>query len=154
MTTLKLKYFTLILLLGVFAISACKTNKFKTSAEVWTVKQSNDMLVLGARGYANNEREAILNAEKRAFETLFYQGISNSSYKLPMIHSSERNNAFLDSFFETGDYRNFITSSSIISPLAKNKVKNTKELDIELNINTFALRRHLEENGVIKKFGF
>lgn len=147
-------FFTTVTLSVILMTSACKTNKFKTSSEVWVVEQSNDMLVLGARGYANNEREAIFDAENRAFETLFYRGLPNSSYKLPMIHSSERNNPFLDNFFEAGDYRNFITSSSIISPLAKNKVKKTKELDINLNINTFALSRYLEENGVIKKFGF
>ncbi len=149
---INIHYFFIMLLAGIF-LTACKTNKFRTSSEVWTVRQENDILVLGARGYGNKEGEAILDAEKRAFETLFYRGLPNSSYKLPMISDSDRNASAISNFFNSATYRNFITGSTVITPLSKNKVKKTNELDIELSINSFALRRHLENIGIIKKFG-
>ncbi len=148
-----IKYFFIIFAIVTACLTACKTNQFRTSAEVWTVREDKDLLVVGARGYANNEREAMLDAEKRAFETLFYRGFPNTSYKLPMISNDNNTSSLLSNFFSTGTYRNFISSSVVTSPLKKDKVKRTKQLDMKLVINTFSLKRHLEQNGIIKKFG-
>jgi hypothetical protein len=131
-----------------FSLNSCKT-PYKTSAESWMIRESKDVIVIGAKGYGNNERSALLDAEKRAFETLFYHGIPNSSYRRPLLENGRQDEAKVRQLFSSNDYRNYITNSNIISDLTRNKTKGTKELNAEVLINVFSLKRQLQEDEII-----
>ena len=55
-------------------------------------------------------------------------------------------------FFDKGFYKTFFILSQE-SNISKN-IRGNKQLDIIMKININALRRDLEQNGVIRKFGY
>lgn len=145
----------LCLVAAALFFASCGAKRTIPSAEVWNVSQNKDILVLGAKGYGNKDADAVTDAEQRAFRTLLFRGVPNTAYKLPLAPDGESaKQSFFNEFFSSGEYRNFITSSKVTAPLQKNKDKNLKELALEVGINTFSLRKHLENEKVINKFGF
>lgn len=96
-------------------------------------------------------------ASKRAFEQLMFIGLPNSAnYRLPLTPNMSRNtneNAFLKTFFESRDYRRFITE---ISPYRwKERSYNyRKNIRFRVTVNGDAFRKYLEQNNQIRKFGY
>lgn len=151
---MQIKIFVLLSLLTVVLLTAtnCK-NPYRMASESWMIRESKDILVIGAKGYGRDKRSAQMDAEKRAFEVLFYQGIPNSSYRFPMLEKGKQDEGKVASFFSSNEYRNFVTDSKLLGKPSFNKTKRTKEVDAEVTINVLALRRHLEQKGTIQKFG-
>jgi len=133
---------------------ACKSTY--PSAEVSYIDSvGKDILIIEAKGYGKNQRVAMNDAEKRAFETLFFKGIPNSSYRFGMMPDKEiEKQHFLQTFFETQKHREFIVASNITSPVSRNQQKKAKELALQVHINTLSLRKYLEHQGAVHKFGF
>lgn len=143
----------LIVLLFLCA-TACKSTY--PSAEVSYIDNTGkDILILEAKGYGNNKTKAMNDAEKRAFETLFFRGIPNSTYRFGMMPNEEhKQKRFLQGFFITQKHREFITASTVTSSLTRNKQKKTNELAMQISINTLSLSKYLEQEKVVHKFGF
>lgn len=107
-----------------------------------------------AAGFGKKPEAARLDAEMAAFRHILFQGIPGTPYNLPMVPDesvSKRDHAaFYKGFFEKDGYREFIMTSNT-GPL--NKVDGNKRMDIQMKVNMDALRRHLEKNEIIRKFG-
>ena len=141
----------IILLLMNFA---CKST-YPSSEVNYIDNVGKDILIVAAKGYGNNQRVAMNDAEKRAFKTLFFKGIPNSSYRFGMMPNKETEKQyFLQAFFDTQKHREFIVASNITSPISRNQQKKAKELVLEVQINTLSLRKYLEHQDVVHKFGF
>jgi hypothetical protein len=60
--------------------------------------------------------------------------------------------SFYDKFFDGGGYRSFIMNRN--DSYTPKKVKNGYRSEVTIKINIASLRRELEQNQVIRKFGF
>lgn len=96
-------------------------------------------------------------ASKRAFEQILFIGLPNSiNYRLPLTPNASLNredNPFLKQFFESKDYRRFI--SEIVSIREQQRSTNyRKNMRFRVTINGDAFRKYLEQNSQIRKFGY
>jgi len=104
-----------------------------------------------------NIDEAKKNAEINAFNAILFRGIPGSDIGNAMVgtneseHKSNHSDYFRE-FFQNMRYRTFVMSSEAISPIVQQK--GYQKITVALTINLNALRRDLEQSGVIRKFGF
>jgi hypothetical protein len=137
---------------------SCSPTKNSISHPTVTIALPNDeagTIIIRSSGEGRTEAEAVQNAEIKAFTTIFYQGFPSSVQKRPLIGNrkeAEGNSRFFEDFFKGGGYKTFIMQSFNYS------LSRTRNKDIFLNrdikIDLNSLRAHLENQGIIKKFGF
>ena len=155
-----------IFLFGVI-LYGCKVQQ--PSAEVNATSGDKTTITVRSTGVGKNLKEATIDAERRAFDILFFRGIPQSQQEYPMIGTNEntekqKHKAFFDEFYGSdkdkkkglrGRYGTFIISSSKISNSNKT-IGNVrgKEVTVEMRINLLSLRRELENSKITRKFGF
>jgi len=148
-----------IIILAVLAlfITNCGPKVFTPlTAEVTVLKEEkNKTIELQSIGYGNDRYEAINDAERKAFEIIFFRGIPNTSVEKPMIGADEaslvsQHKAYFDSFFKER-YRSFIMSSYV--SISYEKIDKIFTGANNVKINLLSLKRDLEEQKVIRKFG-
>ncbi|PWL38105.1 hypothetical protein DKG77_07375 [Flagellimonas aquimarina] len=141
----------------VLLLMACGSNKHGDfdSAEVNYISNDRlESLTVSSFDIGENQEEAIFNAKRLAFQNLFFRGISNSPFNKPLIGINEhveykKHKDYLNSFYNSR-MGTFITNYT----QSVSKVKRGKRsARIDMTINMLALRKDLEENGIIKKFG-
>jgi len=156
-----MKIFTLLpTIMFIMLITACGSQKkfipFQRTGEVTFVNhETPGTILLNTVGYAANRAEAFMYAERNAFENLFFKGIPGSSQKSPMIENEEKaiygHRKFFDNFFKTGEYRKYLLNSVLIDERnSSSGVIITQEVKIDIN----ALRKLLEREQIVRKFGF
>jgi hypothetical protein len=139
------------------ATSCAKKIVAPLTAEVNVVNEDKHKTIeLRSIGFGKNTQEAIYDSEKKAFEILFFRGIPNTSIENPLIGSNEneiisKHSLYFKRFFESR-YKSFIMSAYESSPNQKNKGVTSVVSDIKINI--LSLKKDLESNNVIRKFGF
>lgn len=107
-------------------------------------------------GYGNGRHSAIEDAQKKSFFVILFRGIPNTNYNYPLIENEvsfrEKNANFNKDFFDNGLYKSFIISNSESS----NLISTSRGFKIFMNIeiNYEALRKYLEQNSIIRKFGY
>lgn len=150
-----------IALIGVsFIILSCATKKSYPSAEViFLSKKSENVISIQSTGYGNNDINAIKNAEARAFEIILFMGLPNSEYRDPLIANEQMARQsymqYFNNFFDKEGYRYFIISSkSTKFKIEKDKQSKFKKQQSIISINISSLRKDLEKNGIIRKFGY
>lgn len=144
---------------AIFLLWSCggaKTDYNFNSAKVsYLSSEGLETLSVRSIGLGDNEEQAKYQAERLAFENLFFRGISLSPYSKPLVGIDEKEHlqkhaGYFNDFFG-GRMQTFILSSSQSTP--KQKSKGTTRLTMDLKINTKSLKKDLEEHGVIRKFG-
>ena len=142
------------LLLTVLAFCNCSTKlQFAQTSEVKYNSYVDGVITVNTIGFGNNKSESIYQAEKNAFEVLFFRGLPESPLNKPLIDNEQVKNeksSFFKSFYSENRYKSFITYSNLMSEYTK---KQQSISNIEMSINVSALRKELESNGIIKKFG-
>lgn len=112
---------------------------------------------LRAIGFAKKKNNSIENAARGAIYAVLFHGISGSPYSLPMINneSEQLKNPIVRELLENG-YKSFFTSMVNISEEKKiRKFDGIKGIETvnEFTINIDAIRKYLEQNNIIRKFG-
>jgi len=163
----------LALLLSAF-FTQCKTTQttYFPNAELEYIKAEGDQLTIRMLGYGVNEQTAIFDAQKNAFDNLFFRGIPNSSYNNPLIGIDEnaiknKNSNYFQEFYGNKRALNFINRYALIAAdkttvLAKKITNRNVTLDnvesiaafIEITINIKSVRKDLENHKVIRPFGY
>jgi len=145
-------FFTIILL------TSCSKKMYSPlTAEVNVVSEDKHKIIeVRSIGFGDSKESAFYDSEKKAFEILFFRGIPNTSVETPLIGSNEselmnKHSKYFESFFKNR-YKSFIMSISESSPSQKNKGVISVVSDIKINI--LSLKKDLEENGLVRKFGF
>jgi len=145
-----------IILLGLCLVS-CGSNQHASfdSAKVrYVANDRRESITVNSTDIGYKTEDALFNAKKLAFQNLFFRGIANSPFNTPLIGINEQaefkeHKGYLNSFYEERMGTFIIQSSESVS-----KLKGGKRLaKIEMTINMLALRKDLEENRIIKKFG-
>ncbi len=107
-------------------------------------------------GYGRGKNAAFDDAQKKAFFVLLYRGIPNSEYIYPLIENevefAKNNPNFMKDFFDSKLYKSFIISNTESSSLTS--TTKGQRLYLDIVINYLALRRYLEQNSLIRKFGY
>ena len=108
-------------------------------------------------GYGKNVKTASVDAENNAIKTLLFAGAQDTSYRLPFISDNKEtietnNKTFFDNLYKN-DYKNFIESSVIVTAFGKDAQKR-KCITMDICVRAEHLRKYLENNGIIRKFGF
>lgn len=121
------------------------------------ISETKDDITVSVLVYAKNERTASADSKLYAINTLLFRGISNSSCNRPMVGTNEeeiknKHSNYFDSFYNNR-YITFITSAIAKSKLAKDETKR-KCMLFEITIQKHSLKMDLENNGIIRKFGF
>ena len=149
----------LFLILAIGLISGCKsTAPMLKTAEAKYVSASSGTITMNSIGFGNNQSDAKTDAEKNAVDVLLFRGLPGSPQATPLISISEseaktKYSDYFTSFYKNERYKTFITSSRPTSALQKNgKGKNSMYCDITVNLNS--LRLDLEQQQVIRKFGY
>jgi len=143
-----------------FLSTGCKTKAYPVTAETTYLNSpGTGMVNLLAVGYGANERTAELDTYITAFSMILFKGLpAFGALKLPMIENEAKarseHRAFFTKFFDDRGYLQFVTDQGGLSKLGKADQQGNIRVQKNLGINYDALRRHLEQEGVIRKFGY
>lgn len=146
------------ILLLFFALASCASNKnFQSRSEVIFLKESTSQLVyVTSVGYGKNREDAISNAQKNAVHVILFIGIPQSSAKNPLVVnenvSRSNNSSYFENLLNGSRYKIFIAESAESSNLIN--MKGSYKIYMNLTINRAALQNDLEQNSVIRKFGY
>lgn len=154
--TKKLIWYTSYTILIVALVCSCKTKQVLTNVSIKD-DSNRDILYLSSTGYGKTEEEATLDAYKRALDVVLFRGFPQSSSPLrdPLIMDKHRavsaNEAFFNSLYEDRLLSELILSSSQVG--RSEKQGGTHESYYNITFNLRLLRKRLQDEGIIKKFG-
>jgi hypothetical protein len=127
-----------------------------SSQVTFSNKDEVGTMTVKSQGFGRKENAAITDAQKNAFNTLLFRGIPGTEFSVPLIDNENEarsnNMEYFTKFFEEGYYHNFIMSSTLSE--APVKVKGGKLYSVEIKINYNSLKTELEQNNIVRKFGF
>ncbi|WP_439131842.1 hypothetical protein [Polaribacter sp.] len=171
--TNKLNYILPLLFILFLNISCgSKQVAFFPTSELTYQSYTGDILNVRVLGYGVNENAAIEDAQIRAIETLFFRGIPNSSISKPLVSYNEKtakqkNPAYFNEFFGSKKFLTYISESIFVGgqkqkviatkinkKQAKQEMVDALVVAVDVLINVKPLRKDLEQNNIIRKFGF
>ena len=148
--------YSILWLIIILSISSCTKKPIQT-AEVNLINTAEGTITLRSIGYGKTEKDAFVHAEKQAFEIILFRGIPRSQVENPLIENEgearSKHAAYLDNFFTEQMYKTFIMSSYTTTAFGKDKLHGGR-IALDIKINLFSLRKELEKNNLIRKFGF
>lgn len=147
-------FFLSVVILG---LHSCSPKLHPHSAEVsFIYKEAQGTIALKSIGYGNNQTDAVTDAQKNAFEVLLFKGLPGTELNIPLIENESevksKYSEYLKKFFDEGIYKSFMMSSTESSNLIK--IKGGKKIAVDVKINYNSLRKDLEKNQLIRKFGY
>jgi hypothetical protein len=134
------------------------SKKMIPTAEVNFVSGNEGTIIMRSIGVGSNQMEAIADAEKSAINVILFRGLPESAQKIALIGTSEseemdKNKDYFEKFYNQKRYKTFIMSSIPVSDLIKQN-GGQKSIAADVKVNLLALRKDLEQNNIIRKFGF
>ncbi len=145
-----------LLALALAAFIHCKAKVITQTAEVNYLNSQDAVLFLRSSGYGKSNLESLESAQRNAFEILLFRGIPGSQQSLPMVSINEKekevSKKYFEAFYDQGRYKTFITSTQPYTDYQSTKAG--KRVTIDLGINLKSLRADLEQNNIIRKFGY
>lgn len=147
----------IVLLTGLWACNTAKTTipYFRTGEVEFVKAEMPGTVTLISNSNASTYNDALLFAERNIFENLFFKGVPGSPQATPFIANEQEslsvNKDFYSHFFNDGVYRRYVTKFYVIE---KNTHKNGVSLREEVTIDLKALRTYLENEKIIRKFGY
>lgn len=148
-------FYIMIIILTIFGCSP-KVVNYETSEVNFISKETNGTITLKSLGYGNNLETAVANAQIKCFDVLLFKGIPGTELNVPLIENEivakQNNSNYFIKFYEQNYYKSFIMSSTESSNLID--LKTGKKIFVDIKINFNSLRKDLEQNHIIRKFGF
>lgn len=145
------------LIIGVFvflSILSCN-KKFIPSSSISASNYNQSSLVFNVNNSGNTREAAVSNALSMAFETLFFIGAPGTNSNLPLFEGKNNNGrSYFKNFMESQKYKPFIVSIENILLDPYQKKFTPINISLKVVINVESLRRFIEGEGEIRKFGF
>lgn len=152
----QLNIFILILFTGLIA---CKTKNISyPTAEVVLLSENKDgTITLKSAGYGKDFQDAVTDAQMNAFDILLFRGIPGSNrFKNPIIMDENmvknQHKEYFDTFYSKAYFNTFMVNSVVSSN--EIHLEKGKKVFVDVTINTNSLLRDLEQNNIIRKFGY
>ena len=144
-----------ILFLSVL-VSGCKPMYY--THQVNFLEEKAQTISLRCVGYGKDRFAAINDAEQTAFKTLLFRGIPESQQKDALVstnesESSQKNSNYFNELLSKGRYKTFITSSIPVSDIEHYR-GTMKQITVDVKINLYGLRKDLEQNNIVRPFGY
>jgi len=122
------------------------------------ISEQGSNLTIRATGYGKRKIGALDAAEKNAINTLLFRGISGTQNWIPLVCIDEETakneyQQYFDNLFNHGRHKSFIISSVPVSDYSKTKYK-AWSITTDVVINVSSLRKDLETQGIIRRFGY
>jgi hypothetical protein len=153
-----LKKISALVLLVLLSVTYSCSKKTLPTSEVNYLSGNDGTITMRAIGNGTNQQEAISEAEKNVINVLFFRGLPESEQKIALIGTNEseeieKHKQYFEKFYTQKRYKTFIMSSIPVSDFAKQN-GGAKSLALDVKVNLVALRKDLEQNNIIRKFGF
>ena len=148
---------TIYLIIAILGLHSCSPKLQPYSGEVnFLYKEAQGTIAVKSTGYGKNQSDAVMDAQKNAFKVLIFKGLPGTELNVPLIENENdaksKHADYFKKFFDEGNYKTFMMSSTESSNLIK--MKGTKKITVDVKINYNSLRKDLEQNQLIRKFGF
>ncbi|WP_179320196.1 hypothetical protein [Winogradskyella helgolandensis] len=149
---------TIIVACAVLMLIACKATPTPLVADVTYKSYEKQIMSVASIGYGSKLETALENAQKNAIDVILFRGVPNSSLNTPLVGTNESNakqthQSYFEEFYANKRYTSFITQSVSNTPIKKLENGN-KGIKATIKVNIEALKRDLESNGIIRKFGY
>ena len=153
-----LKWFCIFLAFTIF-ISSCVVRQPNANQVSFVSENNTGLIRVHAAGIGKNLPEIEQDAKTKVFESILFVGLPSSStesYRLPMVENKAemQNHPALKIFFNNKEYDQFITRVDRLEYLKQRVTGGGRVLNFNITVNHTALRRYMEQNQVIRKFGY
>jgi hypothetical protein len=154
---MKNKLKSILGIIVILGLHSCSPKLQPNSGEVnFLYKEAQGTIAVKSTGYGKNQTEAVADAQINAFKVLLFKGLPGTELNVPLIENENeaksKHGDYFKKFFDQGNYKTFMMSSTESSNLVK--MKGTKKINVDVKINYNSLRKDLEQNQLIRKFGF
>jgi hypothetical protein len=154
---MKNKLKSILSLIVIFGLHSCSPKLQPYSGEVnFLYKEAQGTIAVKSTGFGKNQSAAVADAQKNAFKVLLFKGLPGTELNVPLIadenDARSKHKEYFKKFFDLGNYKTFMMSSTESSNLIT--VKGSKKISVDVKINYNSLRKDLEQNQLIRKFGF
>ena len=136
--------------------TACSTPKeytYSRTGEVMCVENDSRLVTVTSLHHGSSSDQAQMFAERNALENLLFKGIAGC-YEVPIVAdeqaSMQTHKAFYDWLITGREYERYITDRT--AKLASS-TGGLVTIDMTITFDVQALRKEMEKQGVIKKFG-
>jgi hypothetical protein len=151
------KNITLSILIAL--VSSCVVRQPTANQVSFVSEESAGMVKIHTTGLGNNLSEMEQDAQIKAFETILYVGLPSAStetYRSPMVENKVemQGEPSIKKFFNNREYAQFVTRVDRLEYLKQRASKGGRVLNYNIVINYTALRRYMEQNEIIRKFGY
>jgi hypothetical protein len=149
-----------LLLMNTMVISSCGKKLYPETAELTYLSSPQSGVVeLASVGYGAAKKDAELDTYTTAFNNILFKGIPGfGALRLPMIENERESKiehpGFYRKLFDERGYLRFITSQGATEQLGKSDDQKKTRVKKTISIDYESLRRFLEQEGVIRKFGY
>lgn len=148
---------SIILILCACVFFSCSPKVYPVQSCV-AVSEQGSNLTVRTTGYGKQKIKALDAAEKNAIETLMFRGISGTQNGNPLVSIDEtaaktKYARYFDAMLKNGRHKSFIISSVPVSDYSRTKY-NAWSVTADVVINVSALRKDLETQGVVRRFGY
>lgn len=151
------KFILIIVVIGLHSCSPKLQPQNNYSAAVeFLYKETEGTIAVKSTAFGKKKEIATGNAQQNAFNIILFKGIPGTDIKVPLIENESeaksKHSDYFNKFFGQGGYTKYMMSSTYNSEPVKVKGGYWASLDIKINFNS--LRKDLEQNQIIRKFGF
>jgi hypothetical protein len=157
---MRLRTITYLLLVGLVCASGCAKKMYPETAEVNFISApQSGVATLSAIGYGSDQKEAELDTYTTVFNNVLFKGIpAFGGLNLPMVENEQASRSahqsFYKKFFDERGYMRFISSQGGVEKMGKSDDKQKTKVKKTMTLNYDLLRRYLEDEGIIRKFGY
>ena len=144
---------TCVLSIALGACSSPKQFQYFRTGEVTCVSHDSRLVKVSSIYTAGSSEQAQLYAERNAVENLLFRGIPGC-YDVPIVadetKSLQSHDSFYDWLIDDREYERYITekTADVSAPSG-----GSTRVTMNLTFDVPALRKEMENRGVIKKFG-
>jgi hypothetical protein len=140
-------------------VSSCVVRQPTANQISYVSEESAGMVKIHTTGLGSSLSEMEQDAQIKAFETLLYVGLPSAStetYRSPMVENKAemQGHPSIKKFFNNREYAQFVTRVDRLDFLKQRASEGGRALNYNIVINYTALRRYMEQNEVIRKFGY
>lgn len=148
----------ILLLLSILLFTTICFAQSPTGEARYVSSPEEGVLIVMADGYGKKKTVAFSDATKRAFKVLLESGLPGSFQYQPLLGASPQQviadkASFFRNFYEAETYMQFVVGQRR-GDFKRRARKTDPNVSVQLGINVAALRRYLEQAGVLRKFGF
>jgi hypothetical protein len=140
-------------------VSSCLVRQPTANQIRFVSEESAGIVKVHSTGLGSNLSEMEQDAQKKAFEMLLYVGLptaSTETYRVPLVPNKGdmQGHPSVKKFFNNREYAQFVTRIERLEYLKQRASEGGRMLNYNIVINYNALRRYLEQNDIIRKFGY